>query len=105
MREDAGFITTMREDVEVQSPATMVAPNAGARLRNRRQQLGLSIRDVHLSSTQIASELGNGHFVISVSRLSEIETRGAVPGIYRLHSLAAIYKVPLQELLSWYGVP
>lgn len=95
----------MREDVVSPAPVSVPASSAGERLRNRRQQLGLSIRDVHMSSLRIASELGNEHFVISVSRLSEIETRGAVPGIYRLHSLAAVYKVPLQELLSWYGVP
>ena len=95
----------MREDVASPASVTVRASSAGEKLRNRRQQLGLSIRDVHMSSLRIASDLGNEHFVISVSRLSEIETRGAVPGIYRLHSLAAIYKIPLQELLGWYGVP
>lgn len=95
----------MREDVASPASVTVPASSAGEKLRNRRQQLGLSIRDVHMSSLRIASDLGNEHFVISVSRLSEIETRGAVPGIYRLHSLAAIYKIPLQELLGWYGVP
>ena len=86
----------------------MIPPStasAGSRLRQRRQQLGLSIRDVHLASLQIASELRNHHFVISISRLSEIETRGAVPGIHRLHSLGRIYKVELPELLAWYGLP
>lgn len=78
---------------------------AGSRLRQRRQELGLSIRDVHLASLKIASDLRNRHFVISISRLSEIETKGAVPGIHRLHSLRQIYQVDLQELLAWYGLP
>jgi hypothetical protein len=53
---------------------------------------------------QIAARHGNDSFAIPLSRLSDIETKGVVPSIYRLYSLTAIYRRDLPELLSWYGV-
>lgn len=95
----------MSEHVALPMTIPPPIPTAGSKLRQRRQQLGLSIRDVHLASLKIASDLRNRHFVISISRLSEIETKGAVPGIHRLHSLRQIYRIEIEELLAWYGLP
>jgi len=38
------------------------------------------------------------------SRLSDIETKGVVPSIYRLYSLSVIYRKDAREILTWYGV-
>lgn len=76
----------------------------GARLRALREELGLTLRDVEAASQRIAARHENEEFVLAISRISEIETKGAVPSIYRLHALAAIYHRDLRELLSWYGV-
>lgn len=78
--------------------------SAGQRLRALREELGLTIRDVEAASTRISHKHGNEDFAISLSRLSDIETKGILPNIYRLYSLAVIYRRDLRELLSWFGV-
>jgi hypothetical protein len=64
----------------------------------------LTVRAVEAASLRIAAKRGNDCFVIPLSRLSEIETRGVVPSLYRLYSLAAIYRCQFRELLDWYGI-
>ena len=43
-------------------------------------------------------------FAIPPSRLSDIETKGVIPSIFRLYSFAAIYRREYRELLSFYGL-
>ena len=76
----------------------------GVNLRGLREQLGLTMRDVETASARIAGKHGNDEFLIVPSRLSDFETKGVVPSIYRLYSLAVIYRRDLRELLAWYGV-
>jgi transcriptional regulator with XRE-family HTH domain len=78
--------------------------NAGQRLRQLRDECGLTIRDVEMESGKIAAKHGNDDFAIPLSRLSDIETKGIIPSIYRLYSLSVIYHRDYRELLSWYGV-
>lgn len=77
---------------------------AGQRLRALREQLGLTIRDVEGASARIAARHSNEDFAISPSRLSDIETKGILPNIYRLYSLSVIYRRDIRELLAWYGI-
>jgi len=77
---------------------------AGQRLRALREELGLTIRDVEAASERIAARHGNEDFAITPSRLSDIETKGILPNIYRLYSLAVIYRRDLHQLLQWYGI-
>ena len=53
---------------------------------------------------RIAAKHGNDDFSIPLSRLSDIETKGIVPSIYRLYSLAVTYRCDLRDILSWYGI-
>jgi len=62
------------------------------------------MRDVELASTQIAQRFDNEEFAIPPSRLSDIETKGIIPSIFRLYSFAAIYRREYRELLSFYGL-
>ena len=78
--------------------------SSGQRLRGLREQLGLTIRDVEAASGRIAARHGNEDFAISPSRLSDIETKGILPNVYRLYSLAVIYRRDPREILSWYGI-
>jgi transcriptional regulator with XRE-family HTH domain len=78
--------------------------NAGFKLRQIRLRLGLTYRDVEQSSARIASAKLNPEFVLTISRLSEIENRGALPTVYRIYSLCVIYRLGLQDVLSWYGI-
>jgi transcriptional regulator with XRE-family HTH domain len=77
---------------------------AGRRLRDLRERLGLKLRSVEEASNQLASAFNNIEFGIPPSRLSDIETKGVLPSIYRLQTLALIYRVSWDELLSWYGI-
>ena len=76
----------------------------GSKLRVLREALGCTMRDVENASLQIAERLGSEEFGIPPSRLSDIETKGVVPSVFRFYSLAAIYRRDYRELLSWYGV-
>ncbi len=78
--------------------------NAGQQLRALREQLGLTIREVETASTRLAQKYKNDDYEIPLSRLSDIETKGVVPSIFRLYTLAVIYRHSLLELLSWYGI-
>jgi transcriptional regulator with XRE-family HTH domain len=78
---------------------------AGQRLRRARERLNLKFRDVEQASQSIAKRRGNPEFVVLISRLSDIENQGTVPSLYRLYSLCCIYRLDLNEVLGWYGVP
>ena len=77
---------------------------AGQNLRILREQLGLTMRDVESASTRIAARNGNEEFLIGPSRLSDMETKGVVPSIFRLYSLSVIYRRDFREMLTWYGI-
>src|ERR1700758_2218773 len=77
---------------------------AGKSLRTLREKLGLTMRDVENSSARVAERYRNEEFSIPPSRLSDIETKGILPSIYRLYTLSVIYRRDLRELMSWYGV-
>ena len=64
--------------------------SAGQNLRTVRERLGLTMRDVETASTNIALRHKSEEFSIPPSRLSDIETKGVVPSIYRLYSLSVI---------------
>jgi transcriptional regulator with XRE-family HTH domain len=78
--------------------------DAGQKLKQVRDRLNLTIRDVEEASRKIADRHRNDEFVIGLSRLSEIENKGTMPTIYRLYSLCAIYRLDPTEVLEWYGI-
>lgn len=78
--------------------------NAGQQLRRIREAQRLTIRDVEHATLRIAEKSGNEEYFIPLSRLSDIETKGIVPSIFRLYSLAAIYRKSYNELAALYGV-
>jgi transcriptional regulator with XRE-family HTH domain len=76
----------------------------GHKLRLLREQLGYTLRDVEQSSAELAERLGNEEYAIPLSRLSDMETKHVVPSVYRMYSLAAIYRLDFHELMTWYGI-
>src|SRR6202451_1906436 len=78
---------------------------AGQRLRRARERLNVKFRDFEQASQQIAERHDNQEFVVLISRLSDIESHGTLPSIYRLYSLCCIYRLDLIEVLSWFGIP
>lgn len=77
---------------------------AGQKLRHVREQLGFTIRDVEAASVRIAEQRRSDDFAIPLSRLSDIETKGVTPSIYRLYTLSVVYRRDLREILTWYGI-
>jgi transcriptional regulator with XRE-family HTH domain len=78
--------------------------SAGMALRRIRDSLGLTMRDVENASTIIAQRHDSQEYLIPPSRLSDIETKGVVPSIFRFYGLAAIYHKTIGELLRLYGI-
>lgn len=78
--------------------------SAGRRLRELREQVGLTLRDVEVASTKLAESRGIDEFVINPSRLSDIETKGVIPSIFRLYVLSVLYRADFTEMLKVYGV-
>jgi len=76
----------------------------GFKLRQVRQRLGLTYRDVETASSTLASSKLNSEFALPISRLSEIENHGAIPSCYRIYTLCTLYGIDYQEVLGWYGV-
>lgn len=76
----------------------------GAGLREIRERLGLTLRDVEEKSRRIAEERQDFYYVITAGRLSQIENSNSLPSVYKLASLSAIYKLPIAELFRIYGI-
>ncbi len=77
---------------------------AGMALRKIRDSLGLTMRDVEKASETVSRLHGSLEYLIAPSRLSDIETKGVVPSVFRFYSLAAIYHRPSRELFQLYGI-
>src|SRR5271170_7034325 len=77
---------------------------AGQKLKRIRERLRLKYRDIEEASSRIAAARQNDEFIVALSRLADIENKGTMPSMYRLYSLCAIYRLDLDEVLSWYGV-
>ena len=77
----------------------------GLRLRQVRERLGLTYRDVERASHELAARRGRPDFILHISRLADIENRGVVPGLHKLYTLATVYRLNPLELFRWYDVP
>lgn len=77
----------------------------GSLLREARERLGLTYRDVEKASYDLASERGRPEFIVRISRLADIENRGVTPSLYKLYSLSAIYHLDPLKVCEWYEVP
>jgi len=77
----------------------------GLCLRQARERLGLTYRDVERASFELASKRGRPEFILHISRLADIENRGVIPSLHKLYTLAAIYRLNPLEILRWYDVP
>ena len=73
-------------------------------LRRIRDSLSLTMRDVESASEIVSQRHDSQEYLIPPSRLSDIETKGIVPSVFRFYSLAVIYHKPVGELLQLYGI-
>ena len=73
-------------------------------MRQFRESLGLTMRDVQDMSRKIAKSLRNPDYLVSPSRLSDIEDKGKTPNLCRLHALSLVYDCRIAKLLNFYGI-
>ena len=83
---------------------TTTVQSPGQLLRELRESLHFSLRDVERASYVVADHFKDHEFIIVLSRLSDIESKGVTPSVQRLCSLALIYGVPMEKLLAFYGI-
>jgi transcriptional regulator with XRE-family HTH domain len=74
----------------------------GFRLRQARERLGLTHREVERASIELAATGGRPEFILHISQLADIENRNVVPNIYKLYSVSVIYHLSVLEISSWY---
>jgi transcriptional regulator with XRE-family HTH domain len=76
----------------------------GHGLRQIREELGLTLKDVEAQSRQIAEACQNQEYLFTAGRLSQVENSFSLPSLYKLASLSQIYQIAYRELLRLYGV-
>jgi len=79
--------------------------DTGFRLRQIRERLGLTYRDVERASLELAARRGRPDFILHISRLADIENHGVVPGIHKIYTLAAVYHLDPIQIFAWYDAP
>jgi transcriptional regulator with XRE-family HTH domain len=77
----------------------------GTCLRQAREKLGLTYREVEDASYKVADRYGRSEFIVHISRLADFENAGAIPSLHKLYSLCAIYHLDPEEVCKWYDVP
>src|SRR5271167_1901478 len=77
----------------------------GVRLRQIREKLGLTYREVERASYDIALRRGRPEFIVRLSRLADIENRNVVPSLHKLYTLASIYHLDALSISGWYEAP
>lgn len=77
--------------------------DSGQVIRKLREERFLKLSDIERQSRSIGDSKGNDQYYIAHATLLEIEA-GSVPGIYKIDSLAIIFRIPLLQMLMVFGV-
>ena len=86
----------------LETPSASDTAAAGRQLRLIRESLGLTVRDVEAATALLAQARLNPEYAIVISQISDIETKGRIPSIYRLHALSIVYRRDIRDLLFLY---
>jgi len=76
----------------------------GEQLRELRNRLGVTTREVEEFSRTIAEDRQNEEFYISNAWLTQLENKNSIPSIYKLYSLSVIYRTKFNDLLTVFGI-
>ena len=76
----------------------------GEQLKELRNRLGVTTREVEEFSRTIAEDRHNEEFYISNAWLTQLENKNSIPSIYKLYSLSVIYRAKFKELLVVFGI-
>jgi transcriptional regulator with XRE-family HTH domain len=89
------------------APFTRAGLRPGKYLKEVRERLGLTLREVQEASRRLALQECNWAMYISAARLDQIENSpngNSEPSNHRLLSLSAIYGVDFLQILGSYGI-
>ena len=77
---------------------------AGLRLKQIRDRLGLTLREVQARSRRLAREKQNPDFFISRGWLNNVENGSYFPSFFKLYTLGAIYRTHWSTIFSFFGL-
>ncbi|MDE3170949.1 MAG: helix-turn-helix transcriptional regulator [Acidobacteriota bacterium] len=77
---------------------------AGEQLRELRNRLGITTREVEELTRAIAEDRHNEEFYISNAWLTQLENRSSIPSIFKLYSLSVIYRARFADLLRVFDI-
>jgi len=89
---------------QTQPLAAALSEQAGLKLKQIRERLGLTLRQVEEASLEIADAERSSEYVVSTARLNQIENDGSLPSIYKFYSLTVIYRLSLEGMMGLYGI-
>lgn len=90
--------------IPVGSPREKGKLTSTEQLKDLRNRLGITIRQVEDYSRKIAGAEGNEEFLISNAWLAQIENKESIPSVYKLYTLSVIYRVKFTDILLLYGI-
>src|ERR1700693_1143592 len=76
---------------------------AGMKLKQLREQCGLTLREVEARSRRLAKRKLNQDFFISRGWLNNIENGSHKLSFFKLYALGAIYRVHWSNMLGFFG--
>ncbi|MGD0963444.1 MAG: hypothetical protein ABSA57_06030 [Candidatus Acidiferrales bacterium] len=88
--------------MRVQATGPKMRP--GDQLKELRNRLGVTTREVEEFSRAIAEDQQNEEFYISNAWLTQLENKSSIPSIYKLYSLSVIYRTKFNDLLVVFGI-
>ena len=92
----------MHIDNTLMDPGTPIL-QAGMKLKQLREQCGLTLREVEARSRQLARRKQNPDFIISRGWLNNIENGSHKLSFFKLYALGAIYHVHWSSIFSLFG--
>jgi transcriptional regulator with XRE-family HTH domain len=76
---------------------------AGAKLKQLREQCGLTLREVEKRSRRLARRKLNPDFIVSRGWLGNVENGTFTPSFFKLYALAAVYDMQLSDMFLLFG--
>jgi transcriptional regulator with XRE-family HTH domain len=83
---------------------TRPTEQGGARLKQLRERLELTLREVEALSRRLAREKQNQDFFISRGWLNNVENGSYTPSIFKQYALGAIYHTHWSSIFSFFGL-
>jgi transcriptional regulator with XRE-family HTH domain len=84
--------------------ADRLTRSSGAKLKQLRDRLGLTLRDVEARSRKLAQEKQSQDYFVSRGWLSNVEKNSLTPSIYKIYALGVIYHENWSNILAFFGL-